>query len=290
MNKFPIERTEKFNLVSNKFKNSIPVVCVNPEKVDPQTSIFIFNCGLGGTNSFNIYMNNPFYNSHYFIMYDKMGHGENSNPISQFKKKYLYELNEVVDWAKKKFPNLKIYLLGESWGSAINFLYQQKNSSKINGVINWNMPTAPVSPVKKTAWQNWQFAWREILTLITNINLFLPLEQSNHELLSSNKLLVRAIGMQPTTRNSTRTTLAVWRFMRPAYKFLIRNGNNTNYDFLYVQSGQDALMCKKHISNIERVISKNHYLKIPTGYHILSMEPAESQILYDAIRDFINKK
>ncbi|MCQ3915277.1 MAG: hypothetical protein MJ195_00545 [Mycoplasmoidaceae bacterium] len=78
--------------------------------------------------------------------------------------------------------------------------------------------------------------------------------------------------------------------MRPSYKFLLRNASNPKYNFLYIQSGQDALMCEKHIKNIEAGADSIHYLKIPTGYHILTMEPEESKILYKAIEDFINKK
>ncbi|XQP55421.1 MAG: alpha/beta fold hydrolase [Mycoplasmoidaceae bacterium] len=290
MNRFEQERINHYDLTSREFKFPIPIVYIKPLTENENTCVFIFCCGLGGTNSFNVYMNNPIYNTNYFVMYDKMGHGDNKNKPSQYKKPYLIELDKIVDWAKQQFPNKKIYLLGESWGCAINFLYYKKYENKIDGVINWNMPTKPISPVKKTLWQNWQFGWRELITILTNVNLQLPLEQSHHELLSRNRLLVRAMSMQPSTRNNTRLTLAVWRYMRPSYKFLFRNASNAKYNFLYIQSGEDVLMCEKHIKNIEASADSIHYLKIPTGYHILTMEPEESKILYKAIEDFINKK
>lgn len=289
MNKFELERTNKVNLVTNKFKKEIPIVWISPRNVTNDSCVFIYCCGLGGTNSFNVYMNHPAYDQHYFITYDKMGHGDNQNKPSQFKRKYLVELDCIVNWAKNQFPNRKIFLLGESWGCSINFLYYKKYFSKIHGVINWNMPTKPHSPVKKTLWQYWQFVWRELVTLLTNINLQLPLEQTHAELLTTNPLLVRAMKMMPSTRNSTRLTLAVWRYMRPSYKFLLRNCNNNKYNFLYVQSGKDYLMIKRDIDRIEQKANVDHFLIVPSGYHILTMEPQESTILYNRILEFIKK-
>lgn len=289
MNKFPLERTNKVNLATAKFKKDIPIVWISPKNENNDSCVFIYCCGLGGTNSFNVYMDNPFYDQHYFVTYDKMGHGDNQNIPSQFKKKYLAELNSVVNWAKNQFPNRKIFLLGESWGCSINFLYYKKYPDKINGVINWNMPTKPHSPVKKTLKQYWQFAWREIITLLTNVNLQLPLEQSHAELLTRNTLLVRAMNMMSSTRNSTRLTLAVWRYMHPSYKFLQKNCNNNKYNFLYVQSAQDNLMTKRDIDKIEKIADAEHFLKISSGYHILTMEPQESVILYNRIKEFIKK-
>lgn len=289
MNKFDDKRIKHCDLVSNEFKFPIPIVFVTPLSANKNTCVFIFCCGLGGTNSFNVYMNNPIYDNNYFVMYDKMGHGDNKNKPSQYKNKYIIELDKVVNWAKRKFPKKRIYLLGESWGAAINFLYYKKFAKKINGVINWNMPTRPISPIKKTALQKWQNAWREIITILTNRDLKLPFDQTQHEHLSRNKMLIRAMALQPAIRNSTKLTLAVWRCMYPSYKFLLKNISNPNCNFLYVQSFQDALMFKKHIENVEKKADSKHYLKIPTGYHILTMEPEESKTLYKAIEGFIKK-
>lgn len=289
MNKFEQERIYKVNLDTTKFKHPIPIVWISPKIKQDDSCVFIFDCGLGGTNSFNVYMNNPVYDHHYFVMYDKMSHGENKNKASQFKKKYLTELDLVVDWAKQQFPNKKIFLLGESWGCAVNFIYYQKYTNKISGVINWNMPTKPISPVKKTFKENFQYAWKEIFTFITNIDLTLIQSTKQNECLTRNQLLVRAMALRATERSSTRLTLAVWRYMRPSYKFLLKNCANPKYNFLYVQSGQDALMTKKHIDDIEKRADASHYLKIPTGYHILTMEQDESIILYNAVQEFIKK-
>lgn len=290
MNKFEDSRINKTEITTNRFKEPIPVVYVSPITTNDKTCVFIFCCGLGGTNSFNVYLNNPIYDTNYFVLYDKMGHGDNKNKPSQYKKKYINELDCVVEWAKAQFPGKKIFLLGESWGCAVNFVYYKKYGNKIDGVINWNMPTSPKSPQKKSAWQNWRFFWREFITVVTNVNLTLPVEQNNNELLTRNRLLIRAMAMMPQTRNSTKLTLAVWRFMRPSYSFLRKNASNPKYNFLYVQSGQDNLMTARHIKKVEANADANHYLKVPTGYHILTMEPEESKILYKAIIDFANKK
>lgn len=286
MNKFEQERIHNVSLNVKTFKHPIPVVYADPKSVNDQTRVLIYVGGLGSTNSFNLYMNSCVYDNNYFVTYDKIGHGDNKNKPSQFKSKFLKELDAVVDWATKQFGK-KIYLLGESWGCAINFLYLKKHREKIAGVLNWNMPTKPVDPEKKTFKQMYSVAWRHIVTFLFNINFKLPPVQTSHAPLSRNQLLLRARAMMGVDNSSTRLTLAVWRYMKPSYRFLKKNASNPLYKFLYIQSGQDALATWKHIEKIEKQADSFHYYKMPTGYHILSMEPEESKDLYNKILEFI---
>ncbi len=290
MNKFENERLCHVNLDTKIFKNPIPIIYAKPKALTDKANVFIFVGGLGSTNSFNIYMNNSLYDTNYFVTYDKMAHGDNKNKATQYKAKYLKELDCVVDWAKNEFGNRPIYLLGESWGCAINFLYQKKNWQKIAGVINWNMPTKPIDPEKKTFGQMFAIAWREFATFLFNVTCYLPPVQESHEKISRNPFLIRLRAMMPKTRSNTKLTLVVWRYMFPSYLFLKKNVNNPKYNFLYIQSGQDALADWKAIAKIEKNADNNHYLKLPTGYHILSMEPVEQHDLYKAIENFTNKK
>lgn len=288
MNRFEAERLHRVELSANKFKHPIPIVYATPKTTDENTCVFIYVGGLGSTNSFNIYMNSFAFDTNYFVTYDKLAHGENQNKATQYKNKFIKELDAVVDWANNQFHK-KVFLLGESWGCAINFLYQKKHKEKIAGVINWNMPTKPIDPEKKTFKQMYSIAWRHIVTFLFNITCHLPPVQKSHAALSRNQLLVRARAMMPATRSNTKLTLAVWRYMWPSHQFLKKNVNNPEYNFLYVQSGQDALADWKSIARIEKNADSNHYYKMPTGYHILSMEPEESKDLYKIILEFSRK-
>lgn len=290
MKKFEAERITTINLNTNVFKHPIPIVCVKPLHEDESSCVFIYNCGLGGTNALSLYMNNFAFDTNYFITYEKMNHGDNHNKPSQYKKPFLKELDCVVNWVKQNYPNKKIYLLGESWGCAINFLYLKKYTNKISGVINWNMPTKVKPPKNLTFKAAWASAWRELATFITNMELKLPLNDEANKDLTTDPILLRAINIYSHARRSSRLALAVWRYMWPSYRFLLKNSRNDKYNFLYIQSGEDALMTKKHIDKIMANADDHHFLKLDKGYHIMSMEPNEADKLYTEVLKFVQKK
>lgn len=291
MNKFPDERIKLFDLTTEIFKSPIPVLCIKPKNESNNSVVFIFNSGIGQTNSLNLYMNNPFFDDHYFISYEKMGHGKNQNKPSQFKGKYIKELDSVIDWTKKQFPNKRIFLLGESWGSAINFLYIEKNSQKINGVINWNMPTKIINTQKKSFKRVWVSAWKEIATILFNANLILPLEPNHRDPLTQNEMLKRVSIMthSDNASSNSRLTLSVWRYFRVSKRFLIKNCKKDNFKFIYIQTLEDALINHKLIDKLKNISNGNHLIIMEKGYHILSLEPVESNLLFDIIKKYISK-
>ena len=258
MNKFKQNQTFYVKLQTKKFVNPIPIVYCVPEIIDRNTVVYIFNCGLGSTNAWNLYMNCPLFQRNYFVIYEKQGHGLNHNKPSQYLKKYIYELDVIIQWTKKFFPQYQIFLLGESWGGSINCLYYKKyhhlfSQNHIKGVFVWNMPNKP-SP-----------------TFI-------------QDKLSQNTLLIRAQRMAPLSRQNTRLLLAVWRSLKKSWSFLTKNINNG--DIFYLQSGQDAMADWKKINKLKKIATIESFKFIPTGYHILSFEPNEATILYETIAIF----
>lgn len=289
MLKFEKNRVSLHNLKTKKFKHPIPIACVKPLKESKQTVIFIFNSGIGSSIPTCLYMNNSIYDNHYFIAYEKAGHNDNKNKPSQFKKLYLNELDEVVAWTKKHLPGKQIYLLGESWGTAINFLYYKKNKNRVKGTIGWNMPFGIVNPEKKTAKQMYSIIWRELVTLLFNAECHLPLVQTSQDKFSRDPLFRRLLSFVPPSKTNTRINLSVWRYMRPSFNFIKKYGKDNNYNFLYIQSGQDVMADWKKIFKLEKSTDKNHFIRLKTGYHVLSMEPKESIVLYDYIQKFIKR-
>lgn len=291
MNKFPNDRIKEIQLQTEIFEFPIPLMCVRPINDSNKSDIFIFNGGIGQTNSLSVYLNNAFFDNHYFISYEKMWHGKNKNKPSQFKSKYIKELDCVVEWAKKEFPNKRIFLLGESWGSAINFVYLEEHSNKVDGVINWNMPTKVINTQKKSFKRVWVSAWKEIATILFNANLKLPLEANHRDPLTQNEVLKRVSVMthNETASSNSRLTLSVWRYFRPSKKFLLKNCGNDTFKFLYIQSMQDALINQKLIEKLKRISNGKHLIFIEKGYHILSFEPIESNELFDIIKNYINQ-
>lgn len=289
MLKFEQERINIVNIDSVNFSNPIPAVCVKPKVENNNTVIFIYNGGIGSSIASSLYMNSFLYDCNYFITYEKAGHGNNKNKASQFKKNYILELDEIVLWVKKQFPGKKIYLLGESWGTAINFIYYRDNVGKIDGTIGWNMPFGITNPERKTAKQMYSIVWRELVTFIFNIECHLPAVQTSQEKFSRDPLFRRLLTIVPPSKTNTKINLCVWRFMKPTYRFICKFGRNSKYNFMYIQSGQDVMANWKFVKRIEKNVDNIHYLKFPTGYHVLSMEPKESIDLWKTVLDFVKK-
>lgn len=287
MLKFEDERVERFNFNSSYFSCPIPIVTVKPKNADEKSVVFIFNGGIGSNIPSCLYMNHPFYDNHYFVTYEKMFHNDNKNKPSQFKKKYILELDEVINCIRDKFPGKRIFLLGESWGTTVNFVYYKKHREKVDGVVSWNAPFKIVNGERKPLKEIWKITWREIITVLFNIECVLPPPTQDQLNFSQDKLYSRLLNMVPPVKLSTKTSLSVWRFMRPGYRFLKKYCRNPNYNFLYVQSSQDILEAKRKIKKVEKKADNKHFLRLPTGYHVLSMEPKESFDLYKAVAEFI---
>ena len=293
MNKFKSSQVFYVQLRTEKFVNPIPVVYCIPEIIDKNTVVYIFNCGLGSTNTWNLYMNYQLFQKNYFVIYEKQGHGLNRNKPSQYLKKYIYELDAVIQWTKNFFPKYQIFLLGESWGGSINCLYYKKYhylfpQNHIKGMFVWNMPNKPVNISNKSLWQIIKIGWRLVLTLLFNFSFKDPSPTFVQDKLSQNTLLVRAQKMAPLSSQNTRLLLAVWRSLKSSWSFLIKNINND--DIFYLQSGQDVMIDWKKINELKQIATEKSFKFIPTGYHVLSFEPNEAPILYETINNFTKVK
>jgi hypothetical protein len=131
---FERERTFTEDISTTSFKNKIPCIYFTPKNETKNTSVFIFVGGLGTTLPFIRIFNYPFFDEHYLISYERMMHGNNINKATRFVMPYVDEIDIIVNYAKAHFPNKKVYLLGESWGSHLCLLYYKKYSNKIDGV------------------------------------------------------------------------------------------------------------------------------------------------------------
>jgi hypothetical protein len=114
MKKFEDSRTHIESLQTNKYPHPIPIITFTPSVETDKTVVFIFATGLGGTFPFFKILNHSFFDNHYLICYEKMAHGENRNKAQRLPRCFVNELDCIVNYAKVKFPNKKIYLLGES--------------------------------------------------------------------------------------------------------------------------------------------------------------------------------
>lgn len=288
MKRFEADRIFYHQLITPKFSHPIPIAYCLPLNLNKDSIVYVYNYGLGSTNSWNLYMNFPIFQSNYFVLYEKQGHGLNQNKPSQHPRKYVIELNEVIKWVKKQFPERRIFLLGESWGAAVNCLYYKKYQNEIiNGLFIWNMPKRPVDISETPKKQGIIAGIKLLITLLFNIPFNNKPTKFIQDKLSQNAILVRAQKMAPLSSSNTKLLIAVWRSFKRAWVFLLNNINNEEkYNIFYLQSGQDALIDWKIIKKINSFASLNHYKFIETGFHVLSFEPKEADILYAEIIKF----
>jgi len=289
MLKFEQERMENTELTNPMFVSPIPLLVVNPKTITDKSTVIIFTSGLGNTNVLASYMNNKLFDENWFISFEKAMHGNNKNLPSQFKKQWLNELDLVVDYVKERFPGRKIFLIGESWGSAINFVYYKLNKDKVAGTVNWNSPMSVINPEKVPFKKMVATSFIQLSTFLFNTNKLIPHIQNKVEMFTSDPILVRLMRFEPDVKRNTRATLAVWRFMGPTLRFLKKYGKDDNYKFLYIQTKEDILQKPSTIKSLSKHMDANHFQLWEKGRHILQFEPNESDKLFEAISQFINK-
>jgi len=290
MIKFEQERITDFEIKSVDFKFPISAFVAKPKQENDNSVVFVMNPGIGSTNGVVKCMGYPVFDNHWFISYEKAGHGSNKNQPSQFKRITAKELDAVIEWIKANIPNRKIYLLGESWGSQINMYYYHKYFGKVNGMVNWNAPFDIQDPDKHTAKFYFEAAFKNIATLLFNANCTIKKVEGDQTTFTNNLLMRRALRFQGDIKGNTRATINVWRHMSWSYHFMKKYGKDSTYNFLYIQSGEDILSNKKKIQILkDRYCDDKHLLVLTSGKHVLSFEPVESDILYKAIDDFIKR-
>jgi predicted alpha/beta-fold hydrolase len=135
MKKFEESRTHEELLQTKKYKYPIPIITFDPLVSNEQTSVFIFLTGLGGTFPFFKILNHSFFDNQYLVCYEKMAHGANKNYARRLPHCFVDELSYVVDHVKQQYPDKKIYLLGESWGTAFGIMYYEKHKHMVDGMF-----------------------------------------------------------------------------------------------------------------------------------------------------------
>lgn len=208
---------------------------------------------------------------------------------------YIEDIKKIVYQIKLLYPNLKIFLLGESWGSALAIMFQDKYPKEINGIITWNMPCGIVNIGDDENRTNNIFidSIKMIITFLFNIDFLSPTIFPSK--LTDNKLLQRAINIRNKgKKGSNRVIIAAWKSFSKAWKILIKNlKNDSNSNFLYIQSFNDALISNKKVNIIEKnyqeKINKNIILLKNGGTHILSFDTKYSKLLFDTIKKYLSK-
>ncbi len=276
---FPSERIVESNWKVDGIKKEVPTYLVKPldESICKKAVIYVH--GLNGNGCMVKYFNYSMFDNIYLFGYDQRAQGNNLNKPSRFYKQYIFDLDKVITAFKQKFPHVEeIYLIGESWGSTICFLYEKHFSNKIDGVIGWNMPYDIIDLCPTKGWTKFKSSMKVILTFLTSINTYD--ESPFAEALTNNKILIRLVKTIKNNKVSNKVILACWRSMKKPWKVL----KNPPIKSKYIQSMEDAMLSKKRLLIIKNFPCTEIFEK---GYHILTFDDNVSDKLFSSIKSIV---
>ncbi|MGL4647425.1 MAG: alpha/beta fold hydrolase [Mycoplasmoidaceae bacterium] len=281
MRKFDEERIQEYDLkVGNEL---FPFTEIAPITKHSKSDILvIFLCGLNANSNFIKYWNNGCFDQVYLISYDPRGQSNNQLKPSQKVKTYLKDLDNVINEYLKRNPAIKkIYLIGESWGSNLSFLYNKYYPNKITGALGWNMPYEVIDTSKEED-NSLILKLKVLITLLTGIDTY---EKSIlTEDMTNNASLRRLIINSRRYYLSNKIIIASWLSFKRSWKYFLKNQNN--FDFLYIQSGDDILGSKKVF---KKNINKEKIMILKKGTHLLSFDIEMANELFAIIKKFIEK-
>ncbi len=266
MKKFDEARITKSELNLKGMEKPIPIIMVEPKEASETVCIFIN--GLNGNIGMIPYFDFETFDDKYLLGFDQRAQGDNHNKPTKNYWVYVDDLDLIINHIKASMPHVKkIILLGESWGTALAILYNQKYPNHVSKILGCNMPNEIVNISPLSVWSQTVISLKICFTLLTNIDT--KILSPFAEVLSSNKVLKRIVKMQSKVKYSSKVTLASHFSFRKAWKILVTEIAREDSIVYYVQSGEDKMISK---SNKLLDKSASNYIFIKTGYHILTLE------------------
>ncbi|MGL4616779.1 MAG: alpha/beta fold hydrolase [Mycoplasmoidaceae bacterium] len=277
MKQFDEDRVEEFDFIVGK--KIFPFVKVNPIKKSSTAVLCSF--GLNGSAKFIKYLNYPCFDNVDFICYDQRAQSKNKLKPSMWHTTYINDMNLVINEYLKQNPNIKkLYIIGESWGASIAFLYKKKYPKNIDGVLGWNMPYEVIDTSKKQR-NNTILKFKVALTLFTGINTNGATILSHDT--TNNKAIQKLILSSRNKLISNKVIIASWRSFKRAWRYFLKNPDE---NFVYIQTGEDNMKSKRLFKDGKKYKNVIMYEK---GTHLLSFDINVADKLFDEIKEFINK-
>lgn len=255
---------DKFPLYLSKCENSKKLIFYIP--------------GLNGNGALVEHISDKF-EGYNVASFDPRAQGENQSKPSRRYKKYLKDINIIINFLKDKLDVNEIYLIGESWGAALAILYDFKYKG-INKVACWNCPYKIVNSEKVPFKIAFKRNLKMIITFLFSINTYDDAEFN--EKLINNKIILRAIKVFRRKKISNKVILASWRSFKPAWKIIFNNKIN---NYLYIQSLEDIML---HNDLLEKISNNKNVLMYEKGHHVLLFDNESQENLFKDINNFLN--
>lgn len=277
MKQFNNDRVEESELVIGKKK--FPFTKINPLK--ESDTLILFSFGLNSNSNFVKYLDYPCFDNVHLITYDARAQARNEMKSSMRYMVYIEDMDAVISKYLRQNNNIKkVYIIGESWGSALAFLYKKKYPEKINGVFGWNMPYEIIDTSKK---DNFNL----MLKLKVALTLFTGIDTNGRSILSedttNNKAIKKLIINSRKSLLSNKVVIASWRTFKRSWRYFLKNENE---NLLYVQSGEDNMKSKILFKNGKKY---KNIIMMEKGTHLLSFDINVADELFEKVKDFLNK-
>lgn len=286
MKSFNAERVSTLKL---NIPYEIELVTINPIK--KANSMCLFIGGLNNDKSSIKYLNNPLFDDKYLYCFNHRQWDDNTQKSSKKPNIYLDDVYNVVQELKKLHKDLRVYLLGESFGAGLAIMYAKKYPTSYDHVFAWNMPYGISKTGDETKKQQLSTGFKMLLTFFFNASTkslaFFP------EKLTNNKILLRAIKVNNQGKESdNRVVVAAWVALRKGWWLLLQNLASNDFKVTYIQGENDALKSKKMINKLNKkyplLINKKYYL-LEKGTHILAFDVEADKMLFEIIEKTINQ-
>lgn len=208
------------------------------------------------------------------------GHIDNFN-------EYLMKVDEWLQYAKNKWPNVPIFLFGHSMGGLIVLRYLEEIDK--NNLVKGAIVTSPSISIKLKV-PNWQISFAKGLkkvypTLRLNSGI-----KSEH--VSRSPEITEKYGTDPL--NYGKVSVGLFYEFQTAIKIVWEKVdciNETKIPLLFLQAGEDQLVDANKADEFAKKINKEQitYLNIPELYHEIFNEP-EKEIYLKMFSDWIKEK
>lgn len=277
MNKIDNKRIIDYTF--NNKKNKFQIFCNLPLTNTKCDTLIFYIPGLNGNGSLVHYFDDQVFNKYLVCSFDPRAQGDNQLKASRNYKKYIDDIFFVINNICNKFNNIKnIFLIGESWGANLAFLFNKYYPNVTRAIIGWNMPYHVIDTSDLKGWKKIKNSLKVLLTYTTNINTFD--DTPFNEQLTNNKVLIRIVKTIKNNRISNRVILAAWKSFKQSWRYLLKNATKNN--LFYIQSSKDALISKDIVNKFVRLHPIN-FREIDGGYHILTFDESANKLLFNDI-------
>lgn len=211
-----------------------------------------------------------------FLSFDQRNWGENSKWKYHTLGTTVCDIEDIIKVLIERFPNQKIILLGDSFGSSLVALALKRFDNQLAGAVLANFVTKsnifnrdPASIAKA------------VIGFIFYKNIILPVSY-NPAKLSDKKDYVDAVNERNYRRNNKSFTLLYLGQARNITRAVVKNINQTVSPVLVIQSGEDILADFDKVKNNEKKWRKGVTYKFyKKGKHAILNDSHSEQVFKD---------